>query len=86
MGDEGHNGPGKPEKRLVGLDDGPIRFHTMPVFACTWLLTIFVEYPLPSERPDNAVAFSFISWNGSGQILIFARLVLTALLFELETQ
>ena len=57
IGDNGHYGPGNPGKRLAGLDDRPIRFCAALVLACTWLLKIFVAYPLLSERPDNAVAF-----------------------------
>ena len=38
------------------------------------------------ERPDSAVAFPSISWNGCGQRLIFRRPALTGLPYELETQ
>ena len=86
MGDKGHYGPGNPGKRLPGLDDGPIRFCAALVVVCTWLLKTFVEYPLLSERPDNAVTFPLISWNGDGQRLIFTRPVLPGLSCVLETQ
>ena len=67
--------PGNPGKRLSVLDDGPIRLCAAPVLAYTWLLKIFVAYPLPSERPDNTVALPLISWNGSGQILILIIII-----------
>ena len=38
-----------------------------------WLLKIFVAYPLPSERSDNALDFPSICWNDNRQILISAR-------------
>ena len=47
-------------KKLAWLDDGPIRFCAVLILACTWLLKIFVAYPLPSERSVNAVAFPSI--------------------------
>ena len=68
------------------MTDGPIRFCAVPVLACAWLLKIFVAYSLPSERPDNTVAFQLISRSGSGQELIFARLALKGLPCEMETQ
>ena len=71
---------------LPGLDDGSIRFCAVPFLASTYLVKIFVAYPLPSGRPDNAVAFPLISWNGSGQRLTSARPALTGLPSELETQ
>ena len=86
MGDKDHYGPGNPGKRLPELDDRPIRLCAAPVLVCTWLLKTSVAYPLVSERPDNAVTFPLISWNGDGQILIFARPGLTGLSCELETQ
>ena len=66
MGDKGHQGPGNPGKRLAWLDDWPIIFCAVPVLACTWLPKIFVAYPLPSEKPDDAVALPLISRNCSG--------------------
>ena len=86
MGDKGYYGSGNPGRRLAGIDDRPIRFWAVPVSACTWLLKIFVAHPLLSERPDNTVAFPLISWNGSGQGLMFARPALIGLLWELETK
>ena len=86
FGDKGDYEPGNAWKRLTGLDDGPISFCVVPVLACTWLLKIFVAYRFPSERPDNAVAFPLIFWNGSGQRMIFARPALTGLPCKLVTQ
>ena len=86
MGVKGNYGPGNPGKRLAGLDDGSIRFCAVAVLACTRLLKIFVAYQVPSERPDKAVAFPFISWNGSGQRLILERPALTWLPCESETK
>ena len=86
IGDKGHYGPGNPGNSLAGLDDRPIIFCAVSVLACTWLLKICVAYPLPSGRPENAVAFPLIYWNDSGQRLMFARPALAGLPFKLETQ
>ena len=56
-----------PGRRLAWLDDGLIKFCAVPVLACTWLLKIFVTYSLPSERPDNTVAFPLTSWMEVGR-------------------
>ena len=60
MGDKGHYDL-NPGRSLAGLDEGLIIFCAVPVLACTWLLKIFVAYSLPSERPDNTVAFPLMS-------------------------
>ena len=74
------------ETAWLGLMTGPSDFVQCRSWPAPWLLKICIAYPLPSARPENAVAFPLIYWNDSGERLMFAQPALTELPCKLETQ